>query len=428
MSGDKINLERMMHRLNQLALCSRGSRGITRLSFSRESECANRLVRDWMREAGMVVRMDPLGNVIGRYEGRRPCAPAFLIGSHLDSVIEGGKYDGTLGVVAGIEVVQTLREQGLRPDLPIEVIAFCDEEGARFHTTLLGSRAMAGMLRDEDLCAQDSDGITLAEAMRSFGLDPSRYTDAVRDPRTIAGYLELHIEQGPVLEREDLACGAVSGIAGAARCRFRVEGRASHAGTVPMSLRRDALAGAAEIVLAVERIAGRMPSVVATVGQLRVFPGASNVIPGAVEGTLDVRSMEDEQRQAVLKEICEEAERISRRRGLSFTCRTVMEAAATPCSARLVQAVEEALAKRGLKPLRIPSGAGHDALAMASLTEVGMIFVRCRNGISHHPDEYVAPEDVRTGTAVLLDAVLGLTAAETAEKFLNKAVKGANTP
>ncbi|MDI3256995.1 MAG: allantoate amidohydrolase [Kyrpidia sp.] len=409
MSINRINVERILERIDQLAACSLGKRGVTRLSFTPESRCASRMVERWMREAGMEVRTDPLGNVIGRYPGRKPGAPAFLIGSHLDSVVEGGKFDGALGVVTGIEVVQTLREQGIRPDLPLEVVAFCDEEGARFHTTLLGSRAMAGTLDDADFDAMDADGITLAEAMRTYGLEPLRHREAVREPGTVAGYLELHIEQGPILERENQACGIVRGIAGASRCRFRVEGRAGHAGTVPMDLRQDALNGAAEIVLAVERVAGQMPSVVATVGQLQVFPGSSNVIPGRVEGTLDVRSLDDEQRHTALRRICEEAVRISRRRRLLFACRTVMETAATPCAPRLIRAVEEVMASYGLSALRIPSGAGHDALAMAALTEVGMVFIRCRDGISHHPDEDVSPDDIRLGAAVLLDAVLKLT-------------------
>lgn len=404
-----IHAERMIGRIEALAQCSQPGRGVTRLSFTEQSEQAILLVAGWMEEAGMKVRRDAVNNLIGRHEGMDPDAPVLLIGSHLDSVAEAGKYDGILGVIAGIEVVHAIKESGTITQNPIEVIAFCDEEGTRFHTTFLGSRAMAGTLREPDLEAQDHEGITVAQAMRAVGSDPEQYRRAARDPQTILGYLELHIEQGPVLEEMGQSCGVVAGIAGQSRYEFRVEGQAGHAGTVPVRLRRDALAGAAEMIQAVERIALKNESVVATVGKLAVLPGASNVIPGVVEGTLDVRSLQDDVKQSALLELIEEFRQIAQRRGLACHFRRVMDSPAVACTEPFVQAIETIMEERGMKPLRLVSGAGHDAMAAAAITDIGMIFVRCREGVSHHPDEYASPEDILEGTTVLMNAVLRLT-------------------
>ncbi|MFC4766728.1 allantoate amidohydrolase [Effusibacillus consociatus] len=406
----KINVERIMQRIDKLAECSSTDYGVTRLSFTKESEAAAELVSQWMRDAGMSVRRDQLNNLIGRYEGKHSDAPVLIIGSHLDSVVHAGKYDGILGVISGIEVVQTLFENGVQPDTPIEVVAFCDEEGARFHTTLLGSRAMAGSLRDEDFEAEDEKGTTLASSIRELGLDPSAYRLAARDPKTIKGYIELHIEQGPVLEQLDQACGVVVGIAGASRYEFRVEGSAGHAGTVPMALRKDALVGASEMIQAIERITLQYENVVATVGKLTVTPGASNVIPGTVKGTLDIRSIEDEQRHEALKLIVEECERISQRQGLSCYFYKIMESSAVSCSNSFMNVISTVLEMHDIIPFEIVSGAGHDAMAMAAIAEIGMIFVRCKEGISHHPAEEVTGEDMQKAASVLLDTVVKLTA------------------
>jgi allantoate deiminase len=403
-----VNAQRIAERIEKLAKCSTTERGVTRLSFTKESEMANELVGRWMREAGMTVHRDPLNNLIGRYEGTQPDAPALLIGSHLDSVAEGGKYDGILGVISGIEVVQTLFEHNFRPRYPIEVIGFCDEEGTRFHTTLLGSRALSGDFREEDFQAKDENGVSVAAAMKELGLDPSQYRLAARDPSTILGYIELHIEQGPVLERENQACGAVSGIAGASRYHFRVEGKAGHAGTVPISMRKDALVGTSEMIQSIEQIASKYQNIVATVGKLSVYPGASNVIPGVVEGTLDIRHIDDQTREAALVHIVEESKQIWQRRGLVGNFSKIMESPAVNCSGRFVNVIESVLVENGMKPIQIVSGAGHDAMAVASITDVGMIFVRCKEGVSHHPDEFVTVEDMGTGAAILLNVVLKL--------------------
>jgi allantoate deiminase len=405
----RLNVERMIKRIEEMANCSSTDRGVTRLSFTKESEAASKLVSEWMRDAGMSVRRDELGNVIGRFEGTQSDAPALIIGSHLDSVIEAGKYDGILGVITGIEIVHTLFENGVRPNCPIEVVGFCDEEGTRFNTALLGSRAMAGSLRDEDLRAKDDNGVTLAAAMQEMGFDPSRYKLAARKPEMVLGYIELHIEQGPVLEQMNQSCGVVSGIAGASRYQFRVEGLAGHAGTVPIHMRKDALAVTSEMILVIEQIALEYQDIVATVGKLSVYPGASNVIPELVEGTLDIRCIDDKRKQDALNHIIEECQQICRRRGLSCEFHKIMDSPAAVCSGHIINIIKSVLEDHGMKPVQLVSGAGHDAMAMASITDIGMIFVRCKDGLSHHPDEAVAAEDIKAGASVLLDVTLQLT-------------------
>lgn len=405
----QVNLGRLLERIEHLSAISTGpGPGVTRLPFTEQAERANALVGQWMRDAGMSVRRDEVNNLIGRYEGMASDAPVVMIGSHLDSVIEAGKYDGVLGVLAGVEVVQSFFERGLRPQRPIEVVAFCDEEGVRFSTPLLGSKAMAGLLSPETFAAIDDQGVTLGDAMRQYGLDPERFTCAARSPRSLAAYLELHIEQGPILERSNQACGVVTGIAGAARYSFRVDGMPGHAGTVPMSLRQDALTGAAEMLLAIERVARQVEPMVATVGKLSVRPGASNVIPGMVEGILDIRDVNDARREATLQRMVSECDSICRQRGLQCDFRKVTESAAVSCASRLIALIESTLCEYGITQVCLISGAGHDAMAMAHITDIGMIFVRCRGGLSHHPEEEVSPADIETGVQVLRSVVSGL--------------------
>ncbi|MDN3016496.1 allantoate amidohydrolase [Paenibacillus sp. BSR1-1] len=404
------NIDRIVRRLDDLSKISLTERGVTRLSFTKESEEANRLVSHWMEEAGMIVRRDALNNVVGRYEGTQEEAPVLLIGSHLDTVVEAGKYDGILGVILGIEAVQILHENGICPKHPIEVIGFCDEEGTRFHTTLLGSRAIAGNFLQKDLEAVDKDGVTLAKAMREIGMDPTLYRLAARDPNSILGYLELHIEQGPVLEKKNQSCSAVSGIAGQSRLEFRVEGAAGHAGTVPVAMRQDALVGTAEMIQAVERIALQYESLVATVGKLKVYPGASNVIPGLVEGAMDLRSIDDTTREVALKRIQEECQQIANRRKLTCEFQLVFESPAVHCSSHFIGIIESVLEEHHMDPLRLVSGAGHDAMAIAKIVDTGMIFVRCKEGLSHHPDEFASQEDIEVGLSVLLNTILKIIA------------------
>ncbi|MFC0274931.1 allantoate amidohydrolase [Metabacillus herbersteinensis] len=402
----KINANRINQRIEDLACCSSSSIGVTRLPFTEEGIRAELLVEKWMIDAGMKVRKDGLNNIIGRYEGKNPSAPVLIIGSHLDTVIEGGKYDGMLGVVTGIEVVKVLFENGIVLEHPIEVVGFCDEEGVRFHATYLGSKALAGTFTEYDLQRADESGITLADSLTQIGIDPQQYMLAKKSKEDVLGYLELHIEQGPVLEKQNEAVGFVSGIAGVTRLSFEIIGKSGHAGTVPIPIRRDALVGASEIICLIESVAKKHEPLVATVGKLSVHPGASNVIPGLVKGTLDIRDINEARKQIAVNTILEKSKSICDSRGLTIKFETVMEAPPVKCSEKFNSIIELSIKEHGGKALSLISGAGHDAVAMADLTEVAMIFVRCRDGLSHHPDEFVTLEDMEAGAEIMYLTVL----------------------
>ncbi|MCF8481833.1 MAG: allantoate amidohydrolase [Rhodospirillum sp.] len=397
---------RLMTRCDALAaLSADGASKLTRIYLTPEHAQANALVAEWMTAAGMIHRVDALGNVIGRYDGMDPDAPAVLVGSHLDTVRDAGRYDGMLGVVTGIEAVDALNRAGTRLPFPIEVVGFGDEEGVRFGATLIGSRGQAGTLDPDTLGALDRDGISLSEALNTFGLDPARWREAARKPGSLHAYLEVHIEQGPLLESLGLPLGVVSAIAGATRRAYRLAGLAGHSGTVPMAARRDALAGAAEAILAVESV-GRDHGVVATGGQLEALPGAVNVIPGAVRFTLDLRAAKDEDRAKAVADLDDRLDALARRRNLMLSMEPLHENAATPCSPRLMEALSRAITGRGLSVHALMSGAGHDAMAFPGLTEVAMLFVRCAGGISHNPLERITAEDAGLGAVVLHDTLL----------------------
>ena len=392
----------IMEWLDELAECSEDPVELTRRYLTPEHAQAAELIMCRMREAGMTARLDAVGNVVGGFPGRRPGARRLILGSHLDTVRNAGKFDGALGVMLPIACLRSLHERGERLDYPIDVIAFGDEEGLRFQATLFGSRAVAGNLDPEMLQAVDEDGMHLHDAMREFGLDPDAVRDAGYDRAEVAAYVEVHIEQGPVLEAEDLPVGVVTSIAGAVRLRVEVMGRAGHAGTVPMNLRRDALAAASEAVIAVERICLETHGTVGTVGLLRTVSGAVNVIPGVVEFTIDVRGESDERRQVAQNRIDDALEEIASRRGVLFDCVPTLETGACQCSPWLMRRLGEAVEAEGFEVRRLPSGAGHDAMAMAHLTEIGMLFVRCKDGISHHPAESMTAADAEVAARVLL--------------------------
>ncbi|MFS3137632.1 allantoate amidohydrolase [Gluconacetobacter sacchari] len=351
----------------------------------------------WMTEAGMAARIDAAGNIVGRYEGRHPDAPALLIGSHVDSVRDGGRYDGMLGVILGIETVAWFAERGHRFGFAIEVIGFGDEEGSRFPVSMLTSRAVAGVLGDQDLALADAAGVGLAEALEGFGLDLAGFAGAARQRGDVLAYVEAHIEQGPVLEAEGHALGVVSAIAAQYRFRAVVTGTAGHAGTMAMRLRHDALAAAAEMVLAVERIGGAGPEdLVATVGRMEVGPGVPNVVPGAVTFSIDVRAGRGAVRDRAADEIRQALAEIAARRAVTLDLTVQQDLPATPCDAGLSDLMAEAVREvTGAAPRILVSGAGHDAMVMAHLAPVAMLFLRCRGGISHNPTEAVMDEDVQ---------------------------------
>jgi allantoate deiminase len=398
MSGASV-----MARLEALAAFSSEEGALTRLYLTPEHKAAALQVQAWMTEAGLAARIDAVGNVVGRYEGRAPGLPALLLGSHIDTVRNAGRYDGNLGVVAAIEAVAALHAAGERLPCAIEVLAFGDEEGVRFPSTLTGSRAIAGNLDPAALDARDTDGMSVREALQAFGCNPFDIPAVPRRREAVLGYVELHIEQGPVLEAEGLPVGVVTAINGANRFTVEVRGFAGHAGTVPMALRRDALAAAAEMILAVERTARDGSELVATVGRIEALPGAINVIPDTAGFTIDLRSPSDAAREAAVAGLRKEMTAIAARRGVGVEVRQTYGEAAASCAPWLVESLAAAAERCGIRPLRLPSGAGHDGLAMVALCPIGMLFVRCKGGISHNPEESITPEDADAAVGVLLD-------------------------
>ena len=387
--------ERVMARADALAAISETPDALTRVYLSAQHLQANQLVGEWMRQAGMTVWQDSVGNICGRYEGAQEGAQAVLLGSHLDTVRNAGRYDGMLGVLTAIEVVDGLHQQGRHLAQAIEIVGFGDEEGTRFGITLLGSRGITGTWPQGWLETCDAHGISVAQAMVQAGLDPARVALAARHQDDFSACLELHIEQGPCLEQEGLALGVVEAINGARRLSCRFTGEAGHAGTVPMNHRKDALAAAAEWMVLIENTTRqRGGNRVATVGELRCLPGAVNVIPGEVALSLDIRGPQDAPLDALLAELLAQAQTIAARRGLSFSAEEFYRIAATPCDARLQDLLGQAVESVQGRALSLPSGAGHDTIALAERWPVGMLFVRCKGGVSHHPAESVMAEDV----------------------------------
>lgn len=392
----------VLARLDSLARLSDEAGRLTRFYLSPAHRAAADLVASWMRDIGMETSLDPLATVVGRWPGRMPGAPVLLIGSHIDTVRDAGRFDGTLGVVLAIAAIEELARSDRRLPFAIEVLAFGDEEGCRFPVTLTGSRAIAGTLDPSVFDARDSEGTSLREALVAFGCDVDAADSVKRSPAATIGYVEVHIEQGPILEEAGVPVGVVTGISGATRARIDIEGAAGHAGTVPMSLRRDAFAGAAEIVLMVEAIARSNMPAVATIGGCRVDPGVGNVIPGRASLELDLRAPEDELRHRLLAELECRLGEIGRRRDLSVTMTCLHDAPAVHCDPELSRQLAAAVTTCGLPVLELASGAGHDAMAIAAALPVAMLFVRCRGGLSHHPDEHVSSEDVAMALDVLL--------------------------
>jgi OHCU decarboxylase len=364
---------------------------------------------DWMREAGMDVHVDAVGNVVGRYASSDANAKTLITGSHYDTVRNGGKYDGRLGILLPIAIVRELNQGGARLPYHLEVIGFAEEEGVRFRSTFLGSNAVTGRFDLSLLDMRDADGVTMREALAQAGHDPQRIPAIARDPANLLGYVEVHIEQGPVLLEKGLPLGVVTAIAGSSRYLVELAGVASHAGTTPMTMRRDAAAAAAEIVLLVEQRCSGKDALVGTVGQLQVPDGSVNVIPGRCRLSLDIRSAVDAERIAAVKDIMDGIEAVCARRGIEYTVEQLVEAQAAPCSPRLMDQLGAAVQRAGLPRFDLLSGAGHDAMAMAAILDVAMLFTRCGNGgISHNPLETMTADDAEIAARVLLDFFLTL--------------------
>ncbi|OON64200.1 allantoate amidohydrolase [Massilia sp. KIM] len=362
------------------------------------------MLANWMREAGMEVHIDAVGNVVGRYAAARPGAPVLLTGSHYDTVRNGGKYDGRLGILLPLAIVGHLHARGERLPFDLEVIGFAEEEGVRFRSTFLGSSALTGSFDPALLEQQDAEGISMRQALEAAGHDPAAIPAIARDPATLLGFVEVHIEQGPVLLERGLPLGVVTAIAGSSRYLVELDGVASHAGTTPMHMRRDAAAAAAEIVLLVEQRCRGRGALVGTVGQLEVPAGSVNVVPGACRLSLDIRAADDATRLAAVDDILAGIQAICARRGIEERLWKLVEAEAVPCAPRLMDMLGAAVERAGLPRYDLLSGAGHDAMRMAAITEVAMLFTRCGNGgISHNPLETMTADDAEIAGQVLLD-------------------------
>lgn len=351
-------------------------------------------LRVWMSEAGMTVRLDAAANLIGRYEGTTPEAPALLIGSHIDSVRNGGRYDGALGVTLGIDCVEAMARAGRRTPFAVEVIAFGDEEGSRFPASMTCSRAVAGTGAADVLSMRDAEGVSLGDALQAFGLKSADFPKAARAASEVMAFFEAHIEQGPRLEAEDLPLGVVTAIAAQKRFLVRMAGAAGHAGTTPMHLRRDPGPAAAEAILALEKICvAGAGGVVGTVGRITAHPGAFNVIPSAVEFSMDIRAETAADRDAVAAAVIAEIQAIAAKRGLGATVELLQDLPQSPCDPALIRRLGEAVEAVGVEPRLLPSGAGHDAMVLSALAPTVMLFIRCRGGVSHNPAEAVRDDD-----------------------------------
>jgi len=390
----------LMDRLAELGQISDDPDRLTRLFLSPAHRRSIERVRTWMEQAGMQANMDSCGNLAGRYESDPPGAPALMLGSHIDSVRDAGRYDGPLGVLAAIDVVAQLNSAGRRMPFSLEVMAFGDEEGVRFHSSLLGSRAVAGEVSTDDLGRRDENGVTLAEALVSFGLQPDAIPTASRVASPPLAYLELHIEQGPVLEHEDKALGGVSAIAGSTRMVCTLAGQAGHAGALTMPHRRDSLTGAAECILTLEQIATDH-GVVGTCGFIDNAPNAGNVVPGETRFSIDIRDQSDALREAVVASILDGFAEIAARRKLTLSLSPSNGSAAIPCHPEMIGMIQAALEGESRLDGPIASGAGHDGISMSRLCPIGMIFVRCAGGISHNPAESITIDDAAASLRVL---------------------------
>lgn len=398
----------ILDRCDELATISSNPEYLERVHLSKEHRAANDLVATWMRDAGLSTWQDAAGNQCGRLEGREPGLPALLLGSHIDTVPDAGRYDGMLGVLLAIQVVKRICDSKRELPFALEVVAFSDEEGTRFGTALLGSRALAGTWNEDWWKLTDEDGISLFEAFQDFGLDPARLPGAFRRPESLVGYLEAHIEQGPYLEDADRQLAVVTSIAGARRFSLTMTGRAGHAGGTPYDRRRDALVGASELVVEVERLA-KETHTIGTVGRLEAFPGGVNVIPGRVEFSLDLRAEHDVDRDACIDSIFAAARAIAKRRGLEFHITEIYRADAVHCDPELQQAFATGIAATGdPAPMSFWSRAGHDGMAVVAVTRFAMLFLRCKAGVSHHPDESVKKADVAAALDAYEAAVVSL--------------------
>jgi beta-ureidopropionase / N-carbamoyl-L-amino-acid hydrolase len=393
----------------RLAQWSDTADGLTCTYFTPAHRAVAAELRDLMRAAGMTAEIDGVGNVVARYAAADPAAKTLIIASHYDTVVNAGSYDGRLGILAGLLAVEELRRSGRQLPFHVDVIGFAEEEGVRFAAHYLGSSAIAGRFDMRLLQHRDASGQSVADVIHKAGFNPEAIPSLARRPQDLLGYLEVHIEQGPVLLQEGLPVGIVTSIAGTARYAVTIAGMAGHAGTVPMPGRRDAAAAAAEIVLYVERRCAAAPTLVGTVGRLNVPGGAINVIPGRCDLSLDIRAADNATRDAATADVLGEIGRIAKRRNVTIEVKEIQRAPAVPCSPSLQARLAAAVERAGIAPRYLPSGAGHDAVSFSGVTDIAMLFVRCGNGgISHSPLETITAVDADIATRIVLDVLVNL--------------------
>jgi len=405
----KINAQRLQQHFEAMSLIGKiGETGTCRPAHTELEKQGFEIAASWMQDAGMKTCIDNFGNLIGRLEGKNPDLPVLMMGSHLDSQPYGGRFDGVAGVLCGIEAVMTLTENGIKPERGIEVISFADEEGWRFNKGLFGSRGILGKLEEGELQRTDKDGITREQALKDFGCDITKFKESEYKEGSIFCFLELHIEQGPVLDIANKPIGVVSGISGPLWWTVKLEGMAGHAGSVPMPIRKDAMLGAAEIIVALNEIATQIPGAptVGTVGTLNVFPASRNIIAEEVTMTVDLRDIDLDRRNRYEKQLRDKIEAITQKHKLTYSISEDTKSDPRYCADWIKKIIHEECEALQLDAPELMSGPFHDALTLSYVCDYGMIFVRCKDGISHNPLEFASYEDLAIGTNVLLGTVL----------------------
>jgi N-carbamoyl-L-amino-acid hydrolase len=413
LSGVAINKRRLMRDLNSIGRIGLGNHGaVTRLVFSVKELRSRQVLIHLMRQAGLKIHVDAIGNIFGRKDGEHPNEPAILAGSHLDTVIHGGKYDGPVGVIGALEAVRTISENNIRVPCPLEVVCFVGEESSRFGFSTLGSSLIAGEVKPADLTnAVDQQGTKLADVLAGLGISPRNLRTIKRSPHSLRAYLELHIEQGPILEAKEKKIGLVTAIAAPSRFRVVFKGRADHSGTTPMEMRKDALVASAELIQFIDKTCRKFSSmrrgrVVGTVGALKIEPGVINAVPGRAELSVDIRGITARAKDHVATLVKKKAQSIGRERGLGVEILTIREEDPVPLDKRLLRLTQNLCDEKGIDYEIMPSGAGHDAMQMAKITRAGMIFVPSMSGISHNPMEWTDPEDICLGAQLLMETMI----------------------
>jgi hydantoinase/carbamoylase family amidase len=414
-----INKRRLMRDLNAIGRIGIGSHGaVTRLVFSVKELRSRQLLIHLMRQAGLKIHIDAIGNIFGRLDGANPKAPAVLAGSHLDTVIHGGKYDGPVGVIGALEAVRTIRENNIVVGSPLEVVCFVGEESSRFGFSTLGSSLLAGEVHPKDLTnAVDAQGTKLEDVLSSLGISRRKLNSIKRNPKGLKAYLELHIEQGPILEAKNKKIGLVTAIAAPSRFRVVFKGQADHSGTTPMEMRKDALVASAQLIEFVEKTCLRFASmargrVVGTVGAIKIEPGVINAVPGRAELSVDIRSVSARAKDHVARMVKQRARAIARQRGVGVEILPLRVESPVPLDKRLLRMTRRICDEKGIDYEIMPSGAGHDAMQMAKITAAGMIFVPSTRGISHNPMEWTDPEDICLGAQLLMETMIRIANAE----------------